>query len=106
VLTPLTSTLVPERELSPETQPLCGPPPGRNKGAGTASAALRLFGASMLFSRRHRPPTFVGPSRDSQRRGCRLDAAILLLTLCDEAIGFGDAAILLLTLCDEAIGFG
>jgi hypothetical protein len=29
--------------------------------AGTASAALRLFGASMLFSRRHRPPTFVGP---------------------------------------------
>jgi hypothetical protein len=29
--------------------------------AGTASGTLRLFGASMFFSRRRRPPTFVGP---------------------------------------------
>jgi hypothetical protein len=61
VLTPLTNALAPERELSPETKSLRGPPPGRNKGAGKASAALRLVGASMLFSRRHRPPTLVGP---------------------------------------------
>ena len=89
MLTPLTSALAPERELSPETQSLCGPPPGRNKGAGKASGTLRLFGASMLFSRRHRrQPSLIlsGIAKGEVAAGLR-NAALLLLTLCDEAIG-------------------
>jgi hypothetical protein len=79
------------KRLSPETQSLCGPPPGRNKGAGKASGTLRLFGrACSLAGDIGRQPSLIlsGIAKGEVAAGLR-NAALLLLTLCDEAIGKG-----------------
>jgi len=60
VLTPLTSALVPERELSPETQSRCGPPPGRTQLLERLSALCVYLGrACSLAGDIGRQPSLV-----------------------------------------------
>src|SRR5204863_6509243 len=60
VLTPLTSALVPERELSPETESRCGPPPGRTQLLERLSALCVYLGrACSLAGDIGRQPSLV-----------------------------------------------
>jgi len=88
VLTPLTSALVPERELSPETQSRCGPPPGRTQLLERLSALCVYLGrACSLAGDIGRQPSLVLSGIEGEVAGWTGNAVLLLLTLSGEAIG-------------------